>query len=528
MAKPIIMISFSRMSGRKLKYKENIMSKQSSSNFTTYSYNDLCDFIEGATFFATGGGGPKDVAHDLLMDSGILSVDVIKSLDVSDDMQLAFVAEVFAPSSIEVNKDFKAAVLSFENLVNPPAGTETGVLPGEVGAINSIIPAIVAGLSGAFLIADTQTDRALPTLDMGLFQLNVPFLRLDMLNDKGEIVAQNEYPATDLDSMLLEDDVEAGMEGHPELNGVGGFASYPMSGSDLKRYYNNQSRLLLPNTFDYARHVGELMKEPGHVNQIFLAIQDWLNLLYGPDQYKPYNIFTGYLIGAKQVHAEQDHGRADFISSDPLRSLGARVYYSNENMIAYYTLCILVRGEPQIIELGPMAMGPDSVCYLLTDTKFGCGYSFTNEAFTDDYGHPNFFRTHEIELVGIPEPALRRYGDKNIIENFKREITKAKAAFGGTFDGDYIPIEQLQGSQVGIDIPRKKGALGGDSNIILTSPVVGAKIGYTLDGSEPDHNSSVYDEPIPLSKVAGKQFKVNFFHENGPGMTVSAQFPEME
>ncbi|MCD4722225.1 MAG: DUF917 family protein [Desulfobacula sp.] len=503
------------------------MSNQSNSNFITYSYNDLCDFIEGATFFATGGGGPKDVAHDLLMDSGILSVDVINSLDVSDDMQLAFVAEVFAPSSIELKKDFKAAVLSFEDLVNPPAGTETGVLPGEVGAINSIIPAIVAALSGAYLIADTQTDRALPTLDMGLFQLNVPFLRLDMLNDNGGVVAQNEYPSTDLDSMLLEDDVETGMKGHPELNGVGGFASYPISGSELKSYFNNRPRLLLPNTFDYAKQVGEQMRGPDHVNQIFGTIQNWMDLLYKPVNYKPYNLFKGYLTVAEQIHAEQDHGRADFISSDPSRSLGARIYYSNENMIAYYTLCILVRGEPQIIELGPMAIGPDAICYLLTDTKFGCGYSFTNEAFTNDYGHPNFFRTHEIMLVGIPEVALRRYGDKNIIENFKREITTAKEAFGGTFDGVYTPIEDLQGQQVGIDMPRKKRALGGDSHIILSSPVVGAKIGYTLDGSEPDQDSSIYDKPIPLLEVAGKQFKTNFFHETGPGMTVSAQFPKM-
>lgn len=494
-------------------------------NVKTYSYNDLCDFIEGSTFLATGGGGPKDVAHDLLMDSGISSVDVIQTPDVADDMELAFVTEVFAPSSIEAKKDFMPSLLSFENLINPPSGVEKAVLPGEVGAINSIVPAITASLSDSYLIADCQSDRALPTLDMGLFQLNVPFLRLDMVNDQGQDVAQNYYPATDLDSMLLETDVEKAMTAHPELQGVGGFASYPMSGSQLKAYYNAQNRLLFPNTFDYARNIGALMRGDNHETNIFAAIKKWLDTLYTPGQYKPYNMFKGFLVQALQVHGEQDHGRADFMSSDPQSALGARVYYSNENMIAYHTLWVLVQGVPQAIELSPMAIGPDAICYLLTDSKFGCSYAFTNEAFTDDFGHPNFFRTHEIELVGIPEPALRRPGTKNIIENFKREITSAKEAFHSTYDGNYIPIEQLQSNQVKMDIKIEKGALETGSAVTLSAPQKDTKICYTLDGSAPGEDSQIFTDPIPLEKLAGKTLSANCFHEKGQGLPVTVSFP---
>jgi hypothetical protein len=149
------------------------------------------------------------------------------------------------------------------------------------------------------------------------------------------------------------------------------------------------------------------------------------------------------------------------------------------------------------------------VWYLLTGTKFRCGYSFTNEAFTDDHGHPIFFRTHEIKLVGISDPALRRYGKEDIIDSFKREITKAKEAFHSTYDRNYIPIELLQGARW-VLMPLNKGALGAGSHIILTSPVEGVKIGYTLDGSELDQNSSIYREPILLSTVLGKQLRTNF------------------
>jgi len=164
------------------------MEEPPGSKIVNYSYTDLYDFIEGATFLATGGGGPKDVAHYFLNESGVSQVNVISSPFVSDDMQIACAAEVFAPSAIEVKRDFLPALKSYEGLINPGSGKITGVLPGEVGAINGIVPAIVAGLTGSYLIADTQTDRATSEMDMGLFQNKVPYHYLNMLDDNGRSV----------------------------------------------------------------------------------------------------------------------------------------------------------------------------------------------------------------------------------------------------------------------------------------------------------------------------------------------------
>ncbi|MCP4721320.1 MAG: DUF917 family protein [Desulfobacteraceae bacterium] len=494
------------------------MQEQASSKIVNYSYTDLYDFIEGATFLATGGGGPKDVAHYFLKESGVSLVNVITSPFVSDDMQIACAAEVFAPSAIETKRDFLPALKSYEGLINPEPGKNTGVLPGEVGAINGIVPAIVAGLTGSCLIADTQTDRATSEMDMGLFQNKVPYCYLNMLNDDGQPVLQKEYSSSAVDAMVVETDVIGAMKAHPELKGVGGFATYPMTGLDLKRYYDRN--LLLPNTFEYARLLGSYMREPDFENLIFKAIQTRIG-----SQYSPYRMFKGRLVAARQVEGNQDYGMADFMSSDPKSCLGARVYYSNENMIAYYLLWVLVRCVPTPIQLGPMAIGPDAICYLLTSAKYLDGYSFTNEAFTDDYGDPDFFKTHEIEIMGIPEPSLRR---PDLINNFKREIKATMGAFGGGYDGPYIPIEQLQGAQVGFDMPKKKGEPGGDSHLILSSPVEGAIIRYTLDGSAPDRNSDIYKESIPYSVVAGNLVRASLFHGGKlSGITVSANFSKI-
>ena len=492
------------------------MSISGSGPLVTYCQEDLYDFIEGATFLATGGGGPKDVARGFLKSSGVTSVYAISSPNVPDGMSIAFTAEIFAPSSIEEKKDYTATLKSFEGLVSKEPGQFIGVLAGEVGAINGIVPAIIAGLLGACLIVDTQADRALPELDMGLFQNMVPYYYLNMLDDDGGVVCQKSYPSSDRDAMVVEKDVANAMDAHPELKGVGGFATYPMTGRDLKGYYSQG--LLRPDTFDFARRIGACMKEPDFESRIFTTVKEWLG-----SGYKPYRMFKGYLVNARQVAKNQDYGVADFISSDPLSNIGARVYYSNENMIAYYTLWVLVRTVPTPVEIAPMAIGPDAICYLLTSARYGEGYAFTNEAFTQDYGDPDFFRTNEIEFLGLPEPTLRR---TDLIANFKREITATMGAFGETYQGAYIPIEQLQEGRITVDIPKTPGLKNEPHCLTLSGPHPKAIIRYTVDGSEPDRESSVYEAPLPIADLAGRTLKARPFHSNGlPGTTTRIKLP---
>lgn len=493
------------------------MSKSGNGSIAQYSSGDLHDFIEGATFLATGGGGPKDVAHDFLNHSGVTSVNVVSAPHVPDEMVLACAAEVFAPSAIEEKRDYQAALKSYEGLVAPGPGKLTGVIPGEVGAINGIVPAIIAGLTNSCLIADTQTDRATSEMDMGLFQNRVPHYYMNMLNDTGETILKKSYPASDKDAMVLEQDVVAAMKAHPELKGIGGFATYPMTGRDLKGYYSQG--LLQPNTFDYARRLGAYMGEPDFESKIFNAIQNRLGT-----SYSPYRMFKGYLANVRQVSENQDYGVADFISSDPQSSLGARVYYSNENMIAFHTLWVLVRTVPTPIEISPMAIGPDAICYLLTSDPFRGGYSFTNAAFTTPYGDPDFFKTHEIEVIGFPEPTLRR---PDLIANFKREITATMGAFGETWQGGYIPIEQLQAGRITVDIPRSNDRSGMDFKLTLSGPEPDAVIRYTLDGKEPDMNAKQYTAPLSFGDLAGKPLKARLFYGNDLwGMTTGVHLPD--
>ena len=123
--------------------------------------------------------------------------------------------------------------------------------------------------------------------------------------------------------------------------------------------------------------------------------------------------------------------------------MGARIYYSNENMIAYRLLWVLVRDVPVPVETGPMAIGPDSISYLLLEggnDTFKAGYSISNEAFQKAHGDPDLFKNNRIAIIGIPEPRLR---SDPVTKAYAREITRAREAFGKSYDGNYIPIERL-------------------------------------------------------------------------------------
>jgi len=83
------------------------------------------------------------------------------------------------------------------------------------------------------------------------------FNRLQMVIREGEVVPPKQYPVTDVDAMVVEQDILKIMGEYPGFNGVGGFATYAMTGSDLHRCYNQG--VIYPNTYDYAKKLGTHM-----------------------------------------------------------------------------------------------------------------------------------------------------------------------------------------------------------------------------------------------------------------------------
>lgn len=400
--------------------------------FQTYSRNDLIDFIQGSTLLATGGGGATQIALNMLEASGIASVTAVSLDQAPDEARAAMVAEVFAPSALWQFQDYQSALNSFAHSIGRGL-----VLSGEVGAVNGIVPAIVASLTGSLLLKCSTSDRSLPEMDMTLFQNTVPLGLVEIVGPAGTPVCSKDFQ-TDCNAMDAEAFILDAMNTYQQqFQGVGGFAAYPLTGSQLK--VAGASGWLFADTFDYALQLGQVMRRQGSLEAILQTVGNYLG-----SGYSPYTLFTGYLVEFGLHPHAQDYSYVDFRSDDPQSALGLRLYASNENMIAYATRWVMVRGAMTAIELFPVAIGPDAITYLLLEGEspkgYRAGFSFSNEAFDPTWGDPDFFRSNRAAIIGIPEPRLRR---QDIIAAFTREITRAMESFGKEYSNSYLPIEDL-------------------------------------------------------------------------------------
>lgn len=472
----------------------------------------LLDYIEGATLLASGGGGAKQIAKNLLQKSGIETVNVASTSQIADGTNTAMVAQVFAPSAIHDNQDFHSAINSFTASVGTGA-----VLPVEVGAVNGIVPAIVASLTDSVLLKDSTSDRSVPEMDMTLFQNTVPLGPVYMAPKAGTPTYSYDFNG-DTNALNAENYILTIMADHSDkFKGVGGFAAYPMPGKNLKQYAVQGN--LFQNTFDYAISLGQAMKSTESLSRVMTLIDEYL----GPN-YLPYKLFTGYLVEAVQHPHAQDYGYADFRSADPGSILGLRIYYSNENMIAYAIMWVLVQGAPTAVELFPVAIGPDAIGYLLLEGEsskgYQAGFSFSNEAFDPLTGDPRFFQANTIAVIGIPEPRLRR---DDIIHSFSREITRTRESFGLTYDGKYIPIANLPKLQSMLDIRADRKGTTGSVQFSFTKP--DQAVEAWIDKNGPD-SSSLSDVPfrVPLSHLQGRRIVIDFSMTGGEPGSITLDF----
>ncbi|WP_168929212.1 S-methyl thiohydantoin desulfurase domain-containing protein [Crenobacter intestini] len=110
----------------------------------------------GACLLGGGGGGPLSGAAPLLDYLRELGrpVTLAEADDLPADTLAACVAGIGAPNAASHGGDFTAApLLAFTRYASLLAQAPGAVLPAEIGAMNSLIPAVVAAQTGLPLVA---------------------------------------------------------------------------------------------------------------------------------------------------------------------------------------------------------------------------------------------------------------------------------------------------------------------------------------------------------------------------------------
>lgn len=212
-------------------------------SITKLSNNYLENLMKGACFLGCGGGGSLDMANEVLETLKKLNKDKNLSMvdleDIEEDDYLCFIAGVGAPSA-EVNSPFsKSPLYSYENLVElfetdrSQISKFKYVIPGETGAMNSLLPLLVCAQSDKDIkiVNADGAGRALPQLKMCTYALsNIKCEPAVIANENGEKIVLESQNPEDLDREIRDK-----MASNPGFKGAAILASFPMKGSDIKK-----------------------------------------------------------------------------------------------------------------------------------------------------------------------------------------------------------------------------------------------------------------------------------------------------
>ena len=137
--------------------------------------DELQQVIDGAAFLGSGGGGSIAVAKELrrvILELTDKRGVMVTPVDAVGAKETAAVAADVGASNTYVPKQEIATINAFNKLADLHFGI-TGdfdyVLPGEVGAENSLAPIAVAAKLGIPVIDADGSQRAIPTLGLSLY-----------------------------------------------------------------------------------------------------------------------------------------------------------------------------------------------------------------------------------------------------------------------------------------------------------------------------------------------------------------------
>src|SRR6266849_3129318 len=348
--------------------------------------------MNGACILGSGGGGPITVGQQILAYIGNRPVNLVAASALPDNLYTAVSAFVGSPDAIANQKpDFGVAKVAFNALsqaVNTPFAC---VLPGEVGAVNSLIPMAVAVDNNVPVIDAAGACRAIPGFLMVTYAAaGIPASPMILADGKNQVNLS-------CDNSIADPVVRGVISGNifPEDAGI---AFWNMNGKTLKTPGN-----AILGTTTQALVLGQALANAIINKQDpVLAVRQYLE--------KPnFLLCTGTI----KSSSETTSGGFDFgqvvIAADG--GYEVTIYNQNENLIAFSNQYYV-----------PLCMGPDMICYLTTS-----GQVFSN---ADLASVP---KGQKIAVIGVPNTRMR---SAFIINQFM----EALAGIG--YAGSYVPVEK--------------------------------------------------------------------------------------
>lgn len=283
---------------------------------------DIEDFALGGGLFGCGGGGDTYIGK-LMLEREMENVDEIPLLsidDVPDDALVVLTAMVGAPSvlleKIPNGGEDRRIIEQVEKECGMPVA---GILIGEVGGLNSVLPAVTAARLGLPLVDADPTGRCVPSVHATSFNIN----RLNL----SPIIIVDEFMNTVVihtDDHLKGEKLTRSMI--VEMGGSAIFAFCPITGAQLRK-------IGLPGAVSNPVQIGRTIREARvEGRDPFGAVTEALTQmsLYG---------WADTLMEGKIVDVERRSDTGFTIGRTRIKSIGSRadeleLEFRNEHLVA--------------------------------------------------------------------------------------------------------------------------------------------------------------------------------------------------
>lgn len=377
----------------------------------TLKKDDLLALVYGACFLGSGGGGPISMAHTFLekIPANAL-INLVPAFQLGDNKKALVVVDVGSPEKAQQEKLGFTAPLNAYNAMSKSLNSPINyLLPGELGAVNSLIPFYLAAINNQIegVIDADMCGRAAPRLSETLLNaVNVPCCPAVIASDTDS----NGAYQTDTFYRLTPTGLEYAARStvmKPGYNQVGGVAFYPLETNFIKS--PKAQNALAYHSISTAIEIGKLLLKPVTANDMVPLLNTLLNNL----QIENRLLVRGQI---KAITGPQSQG-FDFkkiIINNGLEEFW--LYVKNESLLAWDTQKLSCR-----------AIAPDCINLLKIVNNQVTPASTAEVAVNDDV---------IVWLSACPEQVR----SNNLIEQFNEDIASILAAFPE--DGIRIPNYQ--------------------------------------------------------------------------------------
>ncbi|MDB9511975.1 DUF917 domain-containing protein [Kamptonema animale CS-326] len=371
---------------------------------------ELEDILNGAAFFASGGGGSRTLGETLIQEilkiaGGVTLIDVT---EVQPDDWGAVAAGIGAPNATHdpqtgtyripktyelLEQILESPLRAFELLSQTLQRKFSYTLSIEIGTGNIFVAMLVAASKKLPVVDCDGAGRSVPELSMTTYAATgISISPFALASEKEPDIKAVLYAKTPADMEQLVRPIIS----TPEFGQLGGLATHALDGQTM---WNKKA--VIPGTISVAQELGHLLRTASDpVNAVLDFFRD-----------TAFFLFRGTL---KDV-TEQTQGGFDRGIVTLENDGGEEVYviYQNENLMAWRN------DRPQ-----PIAMAPDLISYMTPE-----GLPLTNaDNLKDRIGQ-------ELILFGVQAREELRQG--SILAAFQQALTTLG------YYGPYVPIEYL-------------------------------------------------------------------------------------